>query len=65
MAAGTGSKVISDQVSKRTISDKKKLVCECCEKMMVELYDVKLELSSFREITRVLQEEICEISPST
>jgi hypothetical protein len=33
--------------------------------MKVELYDVKLELSSFREIIRVLQEEIREISPST
>jgi hypothetical protein len=63
MVAGTGNEVISVQVSKGKLSDKKEvIVCDCCEKMKVELHDVKLELSSFREIIRVLQEEI---SPST
>jgi predicted CopG family antitoxin len=33
--------------------------------MKIELNDVKLELSSFSEIIRVLQEKIRETSPST
>jgi hypothetical protein len=51
-------------VSKRTLSDKKENVCKCCEKIKVELNEVKLELDSCREIIRVLQEELHEISPS-
>jgi hypothetical protein len=35
------------------------------KKMKGELNEVKSELSSFREIIRVLQEEIHEIGPST
>jgi len=54
MEAGISSEMISAQVSKRTVSDKKDVVCECCEKMKKELNEVKLELSSFREILRVL-----------
>jgi predicted methyltransferase len=65
MEAGISSEMISVQVSKRTVSDKKDVVCDCCEKMKIELNEVKLELSSFREILRVLQEEIRKISPST
>jgi len=65
MEAGISSEMISAQVSKRTVSDKKDVVCDCCEKMKIELNEVKLELSSFREILRVLQEEIRKISPST
>jgi hypothetical protein len=65
MAAGTGTEVILVQVSKRKLSDRKEVVCECCEKMKGELNEVKLEPSSFREIIRVLQEEIHEIGPST
>ena len=65
MAAGNGE-VISVQTSEGKLSDKKEvIVCDCCEKMKIELYDVKLELCSFREIIKVLQEEIREISPST
>jgi hypothetical protein len=55
LAAGTGNRCFSVQVSKGKLSDKKEVtVCDCCEKMKVELHDVKLELSSFREIIRVL-----------
>jgi hypothetical protein len=62
MADGTCSEVISVHVSKRTLSDKKEIVCECCEKIKVELNEVKLEPGAYREIMRVLQEEIHEIS---
>jgi hypothetical protein len=65
MAAGTRREAISVQVSKRTVSDKKEVDCDCCEKMKVEPNEAKSELSSLREIIRVLQEEIREISPST
>jgi len=57
--------MISAQVSKRAVSDKNHVVCDCCGKITAELNEVKLELSSFREILRVLQEEIREINPST
>jgi hypothetical protein len=56
--------VISVQVSKRTLSDKKENVCKCCEKIKIELNEVKLELDCCREITRVIQEEFREISLS-
>jgi len=65
MAAGISNEMVSAQVSKRTVSDKNHVVCDCCGKTTAELNEVKLELSSFREIPRVLQEEIREISPST
>jgi hypothetical protein len=45
-----------------TTDDKKSNVCKCCEKVKVELNEVKLELDSFREIIRVLQEELREVS---
>jgi len=64
MADGPCSEVISVQVSKRTLSDKKEIVCACCEKMTVELNEVKLELGSCWEIIRVLQEEIRKIRSS-
>ena len=57
------SEVISVQVSTRPLSDKKGNVCKCCEKIKVELNEVKSELDSCREIIRVLQEELREISP--
>jgi hypothetical protein len=37
-------------------------VCVCCETLKTELSDVKLELNSFREIVKVLQEELREVS---
>ena len=65
MAAGISSEMISAQVSERAVSDKKHVVCDCCVKMTIELNEAKLELSSFREILRVLQEEIRGNSSST
>ena len=65
MAAGISNEVTSAQVSKRTVSDKNHVVCDCCGKITAELNEVKLELGSFREILRVLQAEIREISPPT
>jgi len=59
------NETISAQVSMRAVSDKNHVVCDCRGKITAELNEVKLELSSFREILRVLQEEILEISPST
>jgi len=64
MAAGISSE-ISAQVSERALSDTKHVVCDCCGKITIELNEVKIELSFFREILRVLQEEIRENSPST
>jgi len=58
MAAGISSEIISAQVSERAVSDKENVVCDCCVKMTIELNEAKLELSSFREILRVLHEEI-------
>lgn len=64
MAADTGNQVNSIQISGGNISDKKEvIVCDCCEKVKLELEDVKLEISSIREIIRVFQEEISGISP--
>ena len=48
MAAGINNEMISAQVSERAVSDKKNVVCDCCEKIMIELNEVKLEPSSFR-----------------
>jgi hypothetical protein len=61
MAADTGNQVNSNQISGGNISDKNEvIVCDCCEKVTLELKDVILEISSLREIMRVLQEEIME-----
>jgi hypothetical protein len=62
MADTSYSKAISVQVSTRPLSDKEGNVCKCCEKIKVELNEVKTELDSCREIIRVLQEELREIS---
>jgi len=63
MAAVTGNQVNSIQISGRNISDKKEvIVCDCCEKVKLELEVVKLEISSFWEIIRLFQEEISGIS---
>jgi hypothetical protein len=65
MADASCSEMISVQVSKRTLSDKKENVCKCCEKIKVELNEVKLELDCCRDIIRVLQEEVRGSSSST
>jgi len=66
MAAGSGKHVNSVQLSYGKPSDKKEVIaCDCSEIMQLELNNVKLELSSLREIIRVLQEEIQEISRSS
>jgi hypothetical protein len=62
MADASCSEGISVQVSKRIPYGKKGNVCECCDKVKVELNEVKLELDSFRESIRVLQEELREVS---
>jgi len=59
MAAGSGNHVSSILLSDRKQSDKKEeAACDCSETTK----NVKLELSSFRQILRVLQEEMQEIS---
>jgi len=63
--SGISNETISAQVSKRTVSDKNHVVCDCCGKITAERNEMKLELSSFREIPRIPQEETREISPST
>ena len=50
MADASRSEVISVQVSMRSLSDKKGNICKCCEKIKVELNEVKSELDSCREI---------------
>ena len=49
------SEVISAQVSESILSDKKEDVCECCEIIKLELNEMKLKLSSCKEILRVLR----------
>jgi hypothetical protein len=58
----SSGEVITVQASKGIPSDNREINCECCIKMKVELSEVKLELSSCKEIIRILQEEIREIS---
>ena len=65
MADHVVSEVISAQVSESILSDKKENVCESCEITKLELNELKLKLSSCKEIIRVLQEEMREISPQT
>ena len=64
-AAWESGDVISVHISKRKLSDKKEVICECCENMEAELNEVKSELSSLREIIRILQEEIHDIRLTT
>jgi len=52
------------EASRKIPCDKKETICECCKNMVTELSEVKLELSSCKEIIRILQEEIHEISSS-
>ena len=66
MAARIGNHVSSVQFSDRKLSDKKEeTACDFCETMQLELKNVKLELSSLREILRVLQEEMQNIIQSS
>jgi hypothetical protein len=65
MAAHVVTGVISAQVSESILSDKKENVCECCEIIKLDLNEMKLELSFCKEIIRVLQEKMREISPPT
>jgi len=63
MAAGSGNHVSSIQLSDRKLSYKKEeTACDCSETMHLELKNVKLGLSSLREILRVLQAEISQSS---
>ena len=63
MAAGSSNHVHAVQFSFGKPNDKKEVIaCGCSEIMQLELNSVKLELSSLREIIRVLQEEISQSS---
>jgi len=64
MAHGLCGETITVQVSERIPCDNKEKNCECCKIMTVKLNEVQSELSSCREIIRILQEEIREISSS-
>jgi len=61
---GPRGEEITIQASSKIPCDKKGTICECCKSMVTELNEVKLELSSCKEIIRILQEEIREISSS-
>ena len=65
MADHVVSEMISAQVSESILSDKKENVCECCKIIKLELNEMILNLSSCKEILRVLQEKMHEISPPT
>ena len=53
MAAVSGNHVSSMQLSDRKLNEKKEeTACDCSETMQLELKNVKLELSSLREILR-------------
>ena len=58
MAHGLRGEAITVQVSERIPCDNKGKHCECCKIMTVKLSEVQSELSSCREIIRILQEEI-------
>ena len=64
MAHDLCGEAITVQVSKKIPCDNKEKNCECCKIMMVKLSEVESELSSCREIIRILQEEIRETSSS-
>jgi hypothetical protein len=59
MAANISNETSSVHPFEGILSDKKdSIACDCCEVMKAELIDVKLELNSFKEIVKVLQEEL-------
>ena len=58
MADGLVGEAITAHVSQHVSSVNKENSCECCIHSSMELREVKLELSSCREIIRILQEEI-------
>jgi hypothetical protein len=64
MAHGIRGEAIAVQVSERIPCDNKEKNYECCKIMTVKLSEVQSELSSCREIIRILQEGIREISSS-
>jgi hypothetical protein len=53
MAHGSDGGAIAVQVFERIPCDKKEKYCECCIKMKVGLSEMKLELSSCKEIIRI------------
>jgi hypothetical protein len=50
--------------SERTVSEFTDNTCKCCSNLLTELSAVKIELSSCREIIRILRDELCKISVS-
>jgi hypothetical protein len=63
MADHQGCEVASPQIFESLLSIKKVNICECCEIMKSEFHEMKLELSSCKEIIRILLEEIRENRP--
>ena len=53
---------ITVQITERIPCDNKVKNCECCKKMTDKLSELQAELSSCREIIRILQEEFREIN---
>ena len=62
MAQQAGGESITVQVSERILGDNKEENCKCCKKLTVKISEIQMELSSCREIIRILQEEIRESS---
>ena len=58
MADVSVGEAITGHVSQHVSSVNKENSCECCIHLSMELSEVKLELSSCKEIIRILQEEI-------
>jgi hypothetical protein len=57
---------VSEVISAESIlSDKKENVSECCKIIKLEVNEMKLVLSSCKEIISVLLEEKCKVSPPT
>ena len=46
MASGISSEMILAQVSKRTGSDRKDVVCDCCEEMKIELNPLPVQFKA-------------------
>jgi len=64
MAHGLRREAITVQVSERIPYDNEGKNCECCKILTVKLSEMQSELSSCREIIRILQKEIQDISSS-
>lgn len=64
MADGLLSQAITVVVSERIECDVTHCTCDCCSQMLKELSEVKNELSSCKEVIRILQDDLQEIYAS-